>query len=179
MADEAVRGNLDLNAKNNSCEQGDTFWNTSTVEMKFLMAKAWFKSVRPAKNKPNYGMGEMDSLHEEVCGNKLELAGPVIDSYLRELGESLKHKHTHSKATGLTNPTILFVPWMVFRHIMTLARGYGCEVTVTGKGKRVEILIEKQASARKLFCPSRFSGQSYSEDDFAIDCQLQKLVNIK
>ena len=79
------------------------------VEMKFLMEKAWFKSVRSAKNKPNYGMGQMDSLHEEVCGNKLELAGPVIDSYLRQLRESLKHKHTHSKATGLTNRTILFV----------------------------------------------------------------------
>ena len=81
--------------------------------------------------------------------------------YLRKLGESLKHKQTQSKATGLTNPTTLFIPWMVFRHIMTLARGYGCEVDVSAKGKKVEILIKKQASARKIFCPSRFSGQNY------------------
>ena len=75
-------------------------------------------------------MGKIDSLHEEVCGDKLELSGPLVDSYLRKLGESLKHKQTHSKATGLTNPTTLFIPWMVFRHIMALARGYGCEVDV-------------------------------------------------
>ena len=92
-------------------------------------------------------MGEIDSVHEEVCGNKLELSGPLVDSYLRKLGESLKHKQTHSKATGLTNP--LFIPWMVFRHIMTLARGYGCEVDVSAKGKKVEILIKKQASVRQ------------------------------
>lgn len=44
---------------------------------------------------------------------------------------------------------------------MTLARGYGCKVDVSGKGKKVEILIKNQASARKIFCPSRFSGQNY------------------
>lgn len=95
----------------------------------------------------------------------------------------------------------------------------------------MEILIKKQASARKIFCPSRFSGQNYlhkgkfrkqtdgkyhyagrssvvvtkntpitlhynnimttnrltfsafikryTEEDFAIDNQLQKLVNIE
>ena len=139
----------------------DLFWNTSTVKTKFSIDKVWIKSVRKAKNKPNYGMGEMDSLHEKVCENKLELSGPLVDSYLRKLGESLKHKQTQSKATGLTNPTTLFIPWMVFRHIMTVARGYGCEVDVSAKGKKVEILIKKQASARKIFCPSRFSGQNY------------------
>ena len=35
--------------------------------MKVLEEKVWKKSVRLAKNKPNYGMGEMDSLYEEVC----------------------------------------------------------------------------------------------------------------
>lgn len=229
MADQGELVQLDLRAKNDRSEREDLFWNTSTVEMKFSVEKVWIKSVRKAKNKPNYGMGEMDSLHEEVCGNKLELSGPLVDSYLRELGESLKHKQTHSKATGLTNPTTLFIPWMVFRHIMTLARGYGCEVDLSGKGKKVEILIKKQASARKIFCPSRFSGQNYihkrkfkkqtdgkyhyagrssvvvtkntpitlrynittnrltlsafiqryNEEDFAIDNQIQKLMNIE
>ena len=42
----------------------------------------WPKALRFANNKPNYGMGEMDSLHEEVCSNKVELAAPHIDSYL-------------------------------------------------------------------------------------------------
>ena len=104
MAAQLERSNLDLKANKARSEREDKFWNTSTVEMKFSLEKVWLKAVRFAKNKPNYGMGEMDSLHEEVCGNKLELAGPLIDSYLRELGESLKHKQTRSKATGVINP---------------------------------------------------------------------------
>ena len=151
------RVNLDLRAKNDRSEREDTFWNTTAVEMKLSVEMAWIKSVRTAKNKSNYGMGEMDSLHEEVCGNKLELSGPLVDSYLRELGKSLKHKQTHSRATGLTNPITLFIPWMVFRHIMTLPQG--CEVDAVGK--KAVILIYKQASARKIFCPTRFSGQNY------------------
>ena len=104
--------------------------------MKFSIESQWVKSVRAAINKPNYGMGEMDSLHEEVCGNKLELVGPLIDSYLRELGESLKRKQTHSRATGLVNPTVLFLPWIVFGHILTLVRGYGGDVNVSKKKNR-------------------------------------------
>ena len=63
MVDQVERVHLDLRAKNDRSERDDLFWNTSTVKT---------KSVRKAKNKPNYGMGEMDSLHETVCGNKLD-----------------------------------------------------------------------------------------------------------
>ena len=62
-----------------------------------------------------YGMGEIDSLHYKVCRNKVELV------------------HTHSKATGLVNLTILFILWMVFRHILILVRGYGGDVNMSTK----------------------------------------------
>ena len=112
-----VRGSLDLKADHSSSQRNERFWNTSVVEMTFSVERKWIKSLRAAKNKPNYEMGEMDSIHEEVRGNKVKLARPVIDCYLRELGEGLKKKQTHSKATGLVNPIILFIPSMVFRHI--------------------------------------------------------------
>ncbi|KAL9958832.1 hypothetical protein ACROYT_G035900 [Oculina patagonica] len=66
MADEVEQGNLDLKANHGSSERNEKFWNTSTVEMKSLVEKKWIKAVRVAKNKPNYGMGEMDPLHEET-----------------------------------------------------------------------------------------------------------------
>lgn len=44
---------------------------------------------------------------------------------------------------------------------MTLARGYGCEVTVSANGKKIDIAIEKKPSARKIFSPSPFSAQNY------------------
>ena len=155
------QGKLDLKADCSSSERNERFWNISVVEMKFSVERKWIKSARAAKNKPNYGMGEMDSIHEEVCGNKLELTGPLIDCYLRELGDGLKKKQTHSKATGFVNPIVLFIPWMVFRHILTLARGYRCDINFSRSGKKIEVTIEYQATARKMFCLSGFSGQNY------------------
>ena len=114
---------------------------------------------------------------------------------------------------------------MIFRHIITPARDYGCEVDVSGK--KVVILIYKQASARKkhfsisilwakLLHKRKFKKQTdgkyhyvgrssvvvtkntpitlhynmktsrltvsafiqrYTEENFAIDNQLQKLIN--
>jgi hypothetical protein len=49
--------------------------------MKFSVECQWIKSVRKAKRKPNYGMSNMDPQLEELVGNKLELVGPLIDSY--------------------------------------------------------------------------------------------------
>ena len=62
---------------------------------------------------------------------------------------------------SIINPITLIIPCTVFRYIMTLARGYGCEVTVSGNGKKIDIAIEKKASPRKIFCPSPFSAQNY------------------
>ena len=94
---------------------GNKFWNTSSIQMKFSVEKDWIKSVRSAKRKPNYGMAQMDGQLEEVVGNKLELAGPLIDSFLKEIGKSMLLNLSHSKATGLMNPATLFIPWPVFR----------------------------------------------------------------
>ena len=84
---------------------------------------------RRARRRPNYGMGNMNSGLEEICGNKLELTGPLIDSYLLEIGNQVSVKLTRSKATSLASPVILFVPWLVFRYITVLFRGYSAEVT--------------------------------------------------
>ena len=97
-------------------EREKKFWNVNEVE-------------RRARRRPNYGMGNMNSGLEEICGNKLELTGPLIDSYLLEIGNQVSVKLTQSKATSLASPVILFVPWPVFRHITVLFRGYGAEVT--------------------------------------------------
>ena len=152
---------LDLRAFHTDTERGSTFWNSSLVEMKFSSERNWIKAVREAKNKPNYGMTNMDSLLEEVVGNKLELVGPLVDSYLKEMGKAVLSKLSRSKATGLVTPVVLFIPWPVFRHILTLARGYAGEVKSSKDGKKHCIEITKRNSLMKLFSPSRFSGENY------------------
>ena len=84
MADQVERVHLDLRAKNDRSERDDLFWNTSLVKTKFSLDKAWIKSVRKAKNKPNYGLGRwilfmrrcveinsnfLDHSSIHICGN--------------------------------------------------------------------------------------------------------------
>ena len=128
--------------------------------MKSTVERDWIKAVRDAKGKPNYGMGEMNCSHEEICGNKLEIVGPLMDSYLEELGKSMRQKLVRSKATGLVNPIVLFVPWLVFRHIVTLSKGYGADIKVSKNGKKISARLEKRSVAVKVFSPQRFSGQT-------------------
>ena len=47
------------------------------------------RRVRFAENKPNYGMRDLDPVLEELTGNKLELVGPLVDGFLREIGSLL------------------------------------------------------------------------------------------
>ena len=161
-ASEKVRCfTLDLRGASTETEQGSAFWNSSLVEMKFSVERSWIKSVRKAKNKPNYGMRNMDSLLEEVIGNKLELCGPLIDLYLKEIGKGVVAKLNRSKVTGLATPVILFVPWPVFRHILTLARGYSGNVESSDHGGKHSVVFTKMNSLEKLLSPARFSGENF------------------
>ena len=105
--------------------RGQNFWNTSEVEMKFSFKHEWIKAVRRARGRPNYGMGKMNHGLEEVCANKLELSGPLLDSYLFEIGKQMSTKLSRSKTTSLGSPVVMFIPWLIFRHITILFRGYG------------------------------------------------------
>ena len=161
-ASEKVRCfTLDLRGALTEAERGSAFWIISLVEMKFSVERSWIKSVRKAKDKPNYGMRNMDSLLEEVIGNKLELCGPLIDSYLKEIGKGVVAKLNRSKVTGLATPVILFVPWPVFRHILTLARGYSGNVESSDHGVKHSIVFTKMNSLGKLLSPARFSGENF------------------
>ena len=105
----------------------------------------------------------MDALHEEVCGNRLVLAGRTVDAYLQELGNAMKKKLSHSKATGLASPIVLFLPWTIFQHVVTLATGYGAEISTSGRGKssRITVDVNTRKTACKLFSPARLSGETY------------------
>ena len=120
---------FDLKGQTEATERGKKFWNNNEVEMKFSFQREWIKEVRRARGRPDYGMGNMNRGLEEVCGNKLELSGPLVDSYLFEIEKQISTKLSHSKATSLASPVILFTPWPIFRHITILFRGYRGDVT--------------------------------------------------
>lgn len=100
----ACDGVIDLKCSQTATDRGEKFWNSFAVTMKFSVEGQWLKKVREAERKPNYRMGNLDGLLEKVFGNKIELAGSLIDdSYLKQLGLSMKNKLCRSKSTGLMN----------------------------------------------------------------------------
>ena len=147
---------IDLTGNTENTEREKKFWNVNEVEMKSTFEREWIKAIRRARRRPNYGMGNMNSGLEEICGNKLELTGPLIDSYLLEIGNQVSAKLTRSKATS---PVILFVPWPVFRHITVLFKGYGTEVTFDNRKSKVISMFNLLETAEKIFSPAHFEGQ--------------------
>ena len=146
-------------------ERSKEFWTSSIIAVKSTVERQWIKSVRMAKRKPNYGMGILNSLHEEICGNKLELSGPLLDSYLRELGQGIKQKLVRSKATGLVSPIVLFIPFVVFKHFLPFTNGYGASIKQEStrdrkKCKRLTIEITKSDTAERIFSTERLSGEN-------------------
>ena len=81
--------------------------NRNEVEMKFTFEREWIKVVKRARYRPNYGMGNTNSGLEKLSGNKLELPGPMVDSY------PIEGNITYQ-------PRSFVFPWQVFRHMTIL-----------------------------------------------------------
>ena len=105
-------------------------------------------------------MGNMNHGPEEVCGNKLELSGPLVDSYLLETGKQMSTERSRSKTTSLGSPVILFIPWPIFRHITVLFRGYGGEEKFNAKKSKITRILSSMETVEKVFSPSQFEGQT-------------------
>ena len=65
---------------------------------------------------------------EGLTGNKLEIVGPILDGFLKEIGSLMSAKLSRSKMTGLMIPVVLFLifmPFPIFKHVTSwvLAQG--------------------------------------------------------
>ncbi|CAH3146376.1 unnamed protein product, partial [Pocillopora meandrina] len=125
---------FDLRGQTDFSERGKTFWKASELELKFSFEREWIKAVRRAKRRPNYGMEKMNSGLEEVCGNKLELCGPLVDGYLLEIGEQIASK-------------------------LILFRGYSGEVKFHERKSKITSTLPCIQAVEKVFSPARFEGQ--------------------
>ena len=83
-------------------ERCEHFWNRASIEMKFSVEKLWLDTVWKCKEKPNYGVCNLDAILEEHASNKLELTGPLIDGFLCKLGNAIPPVRLLSCATYST-----------------------------------------------------------------------------
>ena len=120
----------DLGKTKGQTERDDSFWTPSVVLLKSTVQLQWLEMVHNAKQKPNYGMRGLNGVMEERMLNKIELAivGPVIDSYVKHMGNLIYSKLARSKNTGLMSTITLFILWPIFCHMCILVVGYGSDM---------------------------------------------------
>lgn len=153
--------NLNLGEVSDETERPKHFWNRALVEMKFIVEPVWVDAAWKSEKKPNYGMRNLDAVLEERCSLKLELTGPLIDGYLREIGRAFWAKLGRSRCTGLMPPIKMYIPYNIFRHICTMCVGYGAELTSESKRLEISLKISSSDTASKVFSPVRFEGDNY------------------
>lgn len=151
--------NLKLGSSGEDSERSAKFWNASTVELKFGLERMWLDAVWNCSRKPNFGMRDLDPILEERASYKLELVGPLIDSFLEEIGKGMFSKLGRSRNTGLMPPLRIFVPYTIFRHLCNVAVGYGGSLSEKKAHMYVEMTTFNNVS--KVFSPVRFKGNNY------------------
>ena len=150
--------NLKLGSSGDDTERSKRFWNASTVELKFGVERKWLDAVWKCQSKPDMGMRNLDPILEERASYKLEIVGPLIDSYLTEIGRAMFAKLGRSRNTGLMPPVKLFIPYPIFRHVCNIVVRYGGSMS-TKKG-RMSLEISKMDTATKVFSPVRCQGDN-------------------
>ena len=63
-------------------------------------------------------MRDLDSVLEELTGNKLEPAGPLVNGFHKKIGLSIDVKLARTRMTDLITPIILFMPFQIFKHYL-------------------------------------------------------------
>ena len=56
-------------------------------------------------------------------------------------------------------PIVLYIPWVVFCHMLVLDRGYSGKVE--SSGSKHKVTLNTSNSLVKFFSPARFSGENF------------------
>lgn len=63
--------------------------------------------------------------------------------------------------TRLVSPSVLFMPFPIFRHLWVFVQGYGGSTEAKQNGERITLKILKAGTAAKIWSPARFSGENF------------------
>ena len=138
-----------------------SFWKGNEEKVKEIEKEWYRKHVSDKDDHQIFSMGGvLDGQLEKVVGSHLLLSGPLVDSYLNEIGKSFLEKLRRSNLTGLVPPITMFLPDKIFDNLASLIVGYkgDKEIKVSSKKRKTVIFLDDNESAQKLFHPSRFDG---------------------
>lgn len=144
------------------------FWQKQTDMVRSRQAE-WYKEHVNLQDDGEFSAGGvLNGSAERVLGSRMYLAGPIVDKYLKQIGQQIESKLSRSKATGKSPPISMFVP----EEVMVTMEGIcvACGVRRIERQwkkssktllKKLHISIDTREVAQKVFAPARFDGTDY------------------
>ena len=116
--------------------------------------------------------GILDASAEKDTHSNLIVCGPMLDTYIKELGSLMLNKLSRGKVTGITQSPSLLLPWQVMVNFIKLAKRYGAKVeaeTKKDKEKKITISITSDSCCYNIWHPKR-CGKNFLRKRLYIKC---------
>lgn len=116
--------------------------------------------------------GALDPSAEKDTHSNLMVSGPILDTYIKELGSFMLNKLSRGKVTGITQSPSLLLPWQAMVNVIKLAKRYGAEVqaeTKKNKEKKITITITSDECSGNIWHPKR-CGKNFLKKRFYVKC---------
>ena len=151
--------NLNLGKDNNETERPKHFWTKLRWPWSLVLSLSGDWCSMEGQTETKFRNAKFGSCSWR-CSLKLEITGPLIDSYLKEIGRAFSVKLGRSKCTGLMPPIKVFIPYNILRHLCTMCVGYGADMTCE-ENKKIALEVNTLDTASKVSSPVRFKGDNY------------------
>lgn len=116
--------------------------------------------------------GALNPTIERETNTQLIVAGPMLDTYIKELGSMMVNILSRGKATGIQQTKNILIPWQVMVILMKMVKRYGGKVesrVKRNKEKQFTITMVEQANCEQVWHPKRCGKKYLSRRKFKKD----------
>ena len=124
--------------------------------------------------------GQLNGDVEKNSNASLAVMGPMVETYIKELGSQLFHKLSRSKITGIVETSPFLIPWQVMVQLMRMVKGYGGLVTATKKKHSKEKVFSirlPHETCQKIWHLNRCRKKYLSKRNFIKDASGKYVYN--
>ena len=133
------------------------------LELKLHMVNDQWEDVINSDEKFYSLDGALNPTIEREANTRLIVAGPMLDTYIKELGSIIINILSRGKGTGIQKTKSILIPWQVMVNLMKLIKRYGGKVeskVKKNKEKQFTITMVEQTYCEQVWHPRR-CGKKY------------------
>ena len=131
------------------------------MRMKSIAEESWLEHIRTSSNMPDLSVGGRLDQEAEDIGYKLTMVGPLVDFFLKHIGQAIRLRLRKARRTGLMNDFTTTIPMDLMKYICVLWRNYGGTISTDIKRRQMLLTSMSYSTLEKMFSPARFCGENY------------------